>query len=54
MIMKAGPGVPDPQGVPGALRWDVAGTFRGSEGTWELVYDTNSNTILHVNFTGPR
>jgi hypothetical protein len=53
-IMKAGPGVPDPQGVPGALRWDVPGAFRGSEGTWELVYDTNSNTILHFNFTGPR
>lgn len=36
-IMAAGKGVPDPGGVAGALRWDVPGTFRGSQGTWELV-----------------
>lgn len=48
-IMKGGKGVPDPGGVPGALRWDVPGTFRGSQGTWELVVD-KSNTILHMNF----
>jgi len=24
--------IPDPGGVPGALRWDVPGAFRGSEG----------------------
>jgi len=48
-IMKAGKGVPDPGGAPGALRWDVPGTFRGSQGTWELVVD-KSNSILHMNF----
>lgn len=35
---------------PGALRWDVEGTFRGSTGTWELVVDTVTNTVLHFNF----
>lgn len=38
-VMKAGKGVPDPGGAAGALRWDVPGTFRGSQGTWELVVD---------------
>ena len=33
------------------LRWDVAGSFRGSEGTWELVIDLDTNTIVHFNFT---
>lgn len=33
------------------LRWDVAGSFRGSEGTWELVVDLDTNTIVHFNFT---
>jgi RHS repeat-associated protein len=49
-IMQAAPGVPDPGGVPGALRWDVPGTFRGTEGTYELVYDPATNTILHFLF----
>ena len=48
-IMKGGRGVPDPGGVPGALRWDVAGSFRGSQGTWELVVG-KGNEILHFNF----
>ena len=42
--------VPDPQGVPGALRWDVAGSFNGSSGTWELVVNMRTNEILHFNF----
>ena len=46
----AGEARPDPGGVTGALRWDVPGAFRGAEGTWELVYDPASNTILHFNF----
>lgn len=33
------------------LRWDVAGSFRGSEGTWELVVNLDTNTIVHFNFT---
>lgn len=44
-IMAAGKGDPDPGGVAGALRWDVAGTFRGSQGTWELVI--KDDLILH-------
>lgn len=52
-IMKGGTPVPDPGGVPGALRWDVGGTFRGSEGTWELVLDPATDTILHYNFVTP-
>ena len=52
-IMKGGTPVPDPGGVPGALRWDVAGSFRGSEGAWELVLDPSTNTVLHYNFVAP-
>jgi len=46
-IMAAGKPIPDPGGVAGALRWDVPGAFRGSAGTWELVVDPQSKTILH-------
>lgn len=46
-IMAAGRPIPDPGGVAGALRWDVPGTFRGSAGTWELVIDPQSRTVLH-------
>ena len=49
-IMAAGKGIPDPGGVAGALRWDVPGAFRGTEGTWELV--TQDDLILHFNFVG--
>jgi YD repeat-containing protein len=42
--------VPDPGGVPGALRWDTPGALNGRAGTWELVIDTNTNRILHFNF----
>jgi hypothetical protein len=47
-IMNTGRGIPDPAGVPGALRWDVAGTFRGSPGTWELV--VKGDQIFHFVF----
>ncbi len=54
-IMNAATSVPDPGGVPGALRWDVPGTFRSSSGAWELVVDPSTNTIVHFNFTsGPK
>jgi len=46
-IMAASKPIPDPGGVAGALRWDVPGTFRGSTGTWELVVDPRSKTVLH-------
>lgn len=49
-IMDAGTPVPDPGGVPGALRWDVPGALNGSSGTWELVVDPQTDTILHFLF----
>ena len=50
-IIKSRIPVPDPRGVQGALRWDVPGSYRGKEGTWELVIDKNTKTVLHFNFT---
>jgi hypothetical protein len=49
-IMDAKPPIPDPQGVANALRWDVTGTFRGVTGTWELVVDVATKTVLHFKF----
>jgi len=49
-IMDAGTPVADPGGVPGALRWDVPGALNGSSGTWELVVDPQTKTILHFLF----
>jgi RHS repeat-associated protein len=49
-IMNAAEGVPDPQGVAGALRWDVPGAFNKSEGIWELVVHMDTKTILHFMF----
>lgn len=40
----------DPRGAAGAVRWDTPGALNGRAGTWELVIDTNTNTILHFNF----
>lgn len=34
------------------LKWNVPGTFRGTSGTWELVVDMDSNTIVHFLFNG--
>jgi hypothetical protein len=48
-IMQAGTPVKDTV-LKNGLRWDVQGTFRGSTGTWELVVDTSTNTIVHFNF----
>jgi len=53
-IMAARTPIPDPGGVPGALRWDVAGQFRGSSGTWQLVINPKTETILHYNFVTPK
>lgn len=50
-IMDSGTPSLDPQGVPDVVRWDVPGTFRGRSGTWELVVDTKTSTVLHFLFT---
>jgi hypothetical protein len=49
-IMEAAEPVADPQGALNNLRWDVPGTFNGSEGTWELVVNTVDKIIYHFNF----
>ncbi|GAA1854178.1 RHS repeat-associated core domain-containing protein [Myceligenerans crystallogenes] len=51
-IMAGSSPKPDPQGAAGALRWDTPGRFRGSDGMWELVVDTEANQIMHFNFVG--
>ena len=53
-IVGTGRGVPDPGGVAGALRYDVPGTFRNTQGTWELVVHPETKTIYHFNFVGGR
>ena len=40
----------DPGGIPGGLRWDVPGAVNGSSGTWELVVNPETNTIVHFLF----
>ena len=49
-IMATGRSIPDPGGVAGALRFDVSGTFRGSQGMWELVVHPQTYKIYHFNF----
>jgi len=49
-IQSTGLGVPDPEGTPGALRYDVPGAFNGSEGIYELVIDPSNNTVYHFLF----
>ena len=51
-IMAAGKPIADPGGVAGALRYDVAGSFRGASGTWELVVHPETSTIYHFLFKG--
>jgi len=48
-IIATGKGIPDAT-AKGALNFRVPGTFRGSNGTWELVVDINKNLIYHFNF----
>ncbi|MFR4350197.1 MAG: hypothetical protein ACLT3H_00840 [Roseburia sp.] len=48
-IMESTAPVPDVV-LQSGVRWDVSGTFRGSTGTWELVVDTSTNTVVHFNF----
>lgn len=51
-IMRAGKPVADPGGVPGALRWDVPGALGKTSGTWQLVVDPATKTVLHFLFKG--
>ncbi len=51
-IMAGRQPIPDPRGVPGGLRWDVPGTFRGSEGTWELVIHPETEMIYRTRSRG--
>ena len=48
-IMESTVPVPDVV-LQSGLRWDVSGAFRGSTGTWELVVDISTNTVVHFNF----
>ncbi|EOW2581766.1 hypothetical protein ACOUWG_001918 [Listeria monocytogenes] len=48
-IMNAASPVKDSV-LSNGLRWDVEGVFRNSKGTWELVVDMSTNTIVHFNF----
>lgn len=49
-IMSTGEGILDAT-AKGALNYRVPGTFRGSNGIWELVIDPAKNLIYHFNFT---
>jgi uncharacterized protein RhaS with RHS repeats len=62
-IISTGRGVPDPGGIPGALRYNVPGSFSSarfsgtagseqsiSKGTYELVIQPRKNTIYHFLF----
>ncbi|MCA1222805.1 hypothetical protein, partial [Streptomyces sp. 8L] len=49
-IMEGGKPTADPRGLASAVRWDTPGALNGKEGTWELLIDSKTNTILHFNF----
>ncbi|NLJ15777.1 MAG: RHS repeat-associated core domain-containing protein [Clostridiales bacterium] len=48
-IMKAGKPVAD-SSLKSGLKWVVKGAFNGKSGTWELVVDVATNTIVHYLF----
>jgi hypothetical protein len=50
-IQSTGLGVPDPGGVPGALRYDVPGSFGKTPGTYQPVIHPETNTVYHFLFT---
>jgi len=49
-IMEAAKPIKDPGGLANGWRWDVAGTFNGRNGIWELVVDANKNMVVHFLF----
>ncbi len=48
-IMSTGKGIPDATFKDG-MNWKVPGTFRGSQGTWELGINPNTGVVYHFNF----
>jgi RHS repeat-associated protein len=53
-IRAAAKGIRDPGGIPGALRYDVAGSFRGKRGVYELVVHPQTRVIYHFLFRKTR
>jgi filamentous hemagglutinin len=60
-IIATGKKVPDPGGIPGAMRYEVPGTMSRPgvaagdpdatvKGTYELVIDLKTNTVYHFLF----
>ena len=52
MIIRYGRVSPDPQGVKNAVLYTHPGTFNGSVGTFELVINVKTKTVLHFLFRG--
>lgn len=50
-IMQSGSPIVD-NTISGGLKWTVAGSFNGTLGTWELVYDVAKNIVVHFLFKG--
>lgn len=48
-IMSTGKGIQDAT-FKGGMNWRIPGTFRGSQGTWELGINHKTNVIYHFNF----
>ncbi len=48
-IMESDTAVPDSV-LPNGLKWEVPGFFNSREGTWQLVVDMDTNTIVHFLF----
>ena len=49
-IINGSKAVPDPQGIPNLMYWQAPGIFRGSHGSYELLINPKTKTILHFNF----
>lgn len=47
--MKTGKGIPDAT-FKGGFNWKVPGTFRESQGVWELGINPKTKVIYHFNF----
>jgi hypothetical protein len=48
-IMSTGKGTLDAT-FKGGMNWKVPGTFRGSQGIWQLGINPKTNVIYHFNF----